>query len=86
MRVLYNPGSIFKSIVGFFSPSKPNIPQVDTTAEDAAKARDAKEEASRKARSAAAKRRGSRSTFLTAPRLGETFKDTPVVKKTLGVS
>ena len=86
MRVLRNPVSIFKSFIGLFSPSKPNIPQVDTAVEDAAKARDAKEEAGRKARAAATKRRGGRSTFLTAPRLGETFKDTPVVKKTLGVS
>lgn len=86
MRVLHNPVSIFKSIVSFFSPSKPQVPQVDTAAEDARKAQDAKDEAGRKARAAAAKRRGGRSTFLTAPRLGETFKDTPVVKKTLGVS
>lgn len=81
MRVLYNPFSVIKNI---FSPRKPSLPQVDTAAEDAAKAREAKEEASRKARTAAAKRRGSRSTFLTAPRLGETFKDTLVSKKTLG--
>lgn len=86
MRVLCNPSSIFKSIKNIFSPSKPNLPQIDTAAEDAAKAREAKEEAGRKARSAAAKRKGGRSTFLTAPRLGETFKDLQTVKKTLGVS
>ena len=86
MRVLYNPSSIFKSIVGIFSPAKPQLPQIDTVAQDRAKADAAREEASRKARSAAAKRKGGRSTFLTAPRLGETFKDLQTSKKTLGGS
>ncbi len=70
MRTLFNP---FKALGNIFSPSKPKIPQVSSAAEDARLAAKAREEAARKARSDAAKRAGSRSTFLTPPRLGETF-------------
>ena len=83
MRVLYNP---FKALKNLFSPAKPTLPQVDTAAEDARKAQDAKDEASRKARAAAGARKGGRSTFLTKPRLGETFGDLATKRKTLGVS
>ena len=83
MRVLYNP---LKALKNIFSPSKPTIPQLDTSAEDARKAQDARDEAGRKARAAAGKRAGGRSTFLTSPRLGETFGDIQTKKRTLGVS
>ena len=90
MRVLYNPISIFKSIFravkSIFSPTKPRVPQVDTVAQDEAKAQEARNEAARKTRSDAARRKGGRATFLTAPRLGETFKDLQTKKTTLGVS
>lgn len=82
MRVLHNP---FKALKNIFSPAKPNIPQIDTAADDARKAQEAKDEAGRKARAAAAARKGGRSTFLTAPRLGETFGDLKTKRKTLGV-
>ena len=83
MRVLHNP---FKALKNLFSPPKPALPQVDTVAEDALKAQEARDEASRKARAAAARRKGGRSTFLTQPRLGETFGDLATKRKTLGVS
>ncbi len=83
MRVLHNP---FKALANIFSPAKPKVPQVDTAAEDARKAQEARDEASRKARAAASKRAGGRSTFLTSPRLGETFGDLSTKRKTLGVS
>ena len=86
MRVLHNPFSIFKSIFSFFSPKKPRVPQVDTVAQDEAKAQEARNEAARKTRSDAARRKGGRATFLTTPRLGETFKDLQTKKTTLGVS
>ena len=83
MRVLHNP---FKALGKLFGGGKPSVPQVDTVAQDEAKAQKARDEAARKTRTDAARRRGGRSTFLTPPRLGETFGAIQTKKTVLGVS
>jgi len=85
MRVLYNPVNVFKNIFGLDKPSvraiervteepkpepKPEptpVPTPETASRDEAKAR---EEAARKARAAASRRQGVRSTLLSGQPAG----------------
>ena len=83
MRVLHNP---FKALANIFCPKKARVPQVDTVAQDEAKAQAARDEADRKTRTDAARLKGGRATFLTSPRLGETFGGLQTKKTTLGAS
>ena len=89
MRVLYNPGKIFKrladplNISGINDPPGPSGPTGPSAEEVAAKESAAKEEAARKAGQEAAARQGARASLLTDASLSDTFGQTSTKKKSL---
>lgn len=88
LRVLHNPGKIFKrladplNISGINDPS-PAPPAGPSAADLRAAELNAKEEAARRATSEAQARAGARQSLLTDASLDDSFGDTKTKKKSL---